>query len=142
MPALAAADRVLGVHAIGENDVDDVDVGVFGDVVVVVIGVDIFGIDAALAGEGAVLIRMAGDQGDRLAIFGLHDAGEDLALGEGADADDGEAELFGRGTTRSRGAGGNGADGRRGEGGGSASEIIAARKTRGDRLHENSSGAR
>ena len=109
LAGLEGTDGVFGVHAVGEDDVDDVDIGVVFDGVEVVVVVDIFRIDVVLAGDVFGFVGVAGDEGDGFAEFAAGDAGEELALGEVADADKGEAEGFGRGSV---------GDGEVGKGGG------------------------
>ncbi len=92
-PGLGGADGVFGVHAVGEDDVDDVDVGIVFDGVIVVVVVNIFGIDAIFGGLGLGFFGVTADEGDGTAEFGFGEGGEDLVHAERADADDGEAEF-------------------------------------------------
>ncbi len=93
---LMPADGVLGVHPVGQDDVDDVDLGVVLEGVVVLIVVDALFLDAVAQGELARLVRMAADQRDHPGLLAPGERGQDLVDGEAAEADDGPSHLLAR----------------------------------------------
>jgi hypothetical protein len=112
LPALGGADGVLGVHAIGQGDVDGVDGGVGGDAVEVLVAVDGAGGDAVLCGDALGLVAMAADEGGDFGLLGGARAIEKM-LGDAAEADDGIADAAG---VRFWGRGGGGLGERAGQG--------------------------
>ena len=71
LTGLSGADRVLGMHAVGQHDVDDVDVGVVFDAVEGVIAVDVLLRNAVLLGPLTCLLRAAADEPGEAAVLCL-----------------------------------------------------------------------
>lgn len=92
-----SADGELSVLAVGQDDVDDLDFGVPGELVVGSVVVEGGLLDAVLGGDLAGFFAVAGDEGYGFAVFGLAEGGKDLAEGEAAKAYDGEAGALGGG---------------------------------------------
>ena len=63
LAGLGGADGEVGVHGVGQGDVDGIDGGVVEDVVEVVVVVDGVGGYAVLGGDAIGLVAMAADQG-------------------------------------------------------------------------------
>ena len=119
LAGLERADRVLGVHAVGQHDVDGLDVRVVGDLVEVLVVVDVLRIDAVDLREPRRLLRAAADEGDDLRLLALREGREDLVGGQPADPDERPSHLlpgdFGQPDVGHLGrGGGDGAEERRG----------------------------
>ncbi len=92
LAGLGGADGVLGVHGVGQGDVDGVDGGVVGDFVEVFVVVDGAGGDAVLGGDAGGFVAMAADKRGDLGVGGELDAGHEVA-GDAAETDDGVADF-------------------------------------------------
>jgi len=90
LAGLGGADGVLGVHGVGERDVDGIDSGVVRDLVERFVAVDGTGWDVVLGGDLLGLVAMAADEGSDLGVGGVACAGHEVA-GDPAEADDGVA---------------------------------------------------
>ncbi len=131
LAGLVGADRVLGVHVVGQHDVHGVDVGVVGDAVVRVVRVDAFVGHAVLRGDRLDLVGRTAHQARETGPLGVRERRQDVADRQAADADHRVPEgLRGRRgrsglDARSGGGGGDRAErGRRGDGGtGGAKEV-------------------
>ena len=86
------ADGVLGVHGVGEGDVDGVDGGVGGDAVEVLVGVDGGGGDVVLGGDALCLVAVAADESGDTGLSGLRGAAKEV-VGDAAESDDGVADV-------------------------------------------------
>ena len=95
LAGLGGADGVLGVHGVGQRDVDGVDGGVARDLVEVFVVVDGAGGDAVLGGDAVGLVAMAADQAGDGGVGGGEGAAHEM-VGDAAQADDGVAD-FARG---------------------------------------------
>ena len=95
LPALAAAQGELGVHAVGQDDVDDLDGRVLRELVeggvVVEAGVG----NAILRSHFASFVAVSADQRDGLAVFALAHGRQDLPKREAAEADHRKAGALG-----------------------------------------------
>ena len=69
LAGLERADGVLGVHAVGQHDVDDVDVRVVRQAVVVVVGVDVLRVDAVHLRQVPGLLRPPAHEAHQLALL-------------------------------------------------------------------------
>ena len=96
LAGLEAANGVLGVHAVGQHDVNDVDVGIVLQLVVVLVAVDILRVDAITRPELGGLFGMSGNEGDRLGMLAQGKRRKDLVDGERTESDDRIAELLAR----------------------------------------------
>ena len=116
-------DDVLGVDTGRRDHVDDVDRRIRGDLVPLVIGIDVGFVEAVELRELHALLARTGDGRDQLDVLRLEQRGRELAIGVAAQAAQGEAE----GLT----AGFRGAQGRsKGITGGQATEGSQERTTR------------
>jgi hypothetical protein len=89
LAGLEGADRVLGVHRVGEHDVNDVDLRVVLECVVVLVVVDVLRVESVLFDDRRRLLGgVAADEGDELRVLALGEAGDDLVFREAANADD------------------------------------------------------
>src|SRR5271170_3061457 len=91
---LEPADGVLGVHAVGQDDVDDVDFRIVFDRVIVLVVVNVLKVDAVAHRELFGFIRMAADKGNQPGLFAFREGRENFVHGETAEAHDGPAQLF------------------------------------------------
>ena len=109
------ADGVLGVHVVGEADVDGVDVGILSDGVEVFVVIDRgLGNLELLLVFGGLLVGVAGDEAGDGAFAGLgNGAHEDV--GDGAEAHGGEADAAGGVRVLRPGGEGGGGGGEGGE---------------------------
>ena len=90
---LVRADRVFGVHRVGQHDIDDVDVRIVADPVIGLVAVPVRLGDAVL---GAVFLQLGGGAAHQRLEFGelaVLEIGEDLLGGVIAEADHRIAEL-------------------------------------------------
>src|SRR5208337_719293 len=71
LAGFGGADGVLGVHGVGQRDVDGVDGGVVRDFVEVFVVVNGAGRDAVLGGDAVGLVAMAADEGGGLRVGGI-----------------------------------------------------------------------
>ena len=78
LPSLRTADGVLGVHPIGQNDVDHIDLVVGRDFVVRAVVVDVSRIDAVLLFPTLRFLGRAGDDAFQLGVFRLLQGRSDL----------------------------------------------------------------
>ena len=75
LAGLGGADGVLGVHGVGQRDVDGVDGGVVRDLVEVFVAVDGVGGDAVFGGDAVGFVAMAADQAGDLGVGGVEQPG-------------------------------------------------------------------
>jgi hypothetical protein len=87
LAGLGAANGVLGVHAVGKDDVDYIDIGVRGDLVVVLVVVDVLLGNAVDPGKVVGLIRVTTHQPREARELRFGERRHHLADGEGAYAD-------------------------------------------------------
>ncbi len=95
LAGFGGADGVLGVHGVGQGDVDRVDGGVAGDLVEVFVVVDGGCGDAVLGGDAVGLVAMAADQAGDGGVGGGKHAAQEVVC-DAAEADDGVSD-FARG---------------------------------------------
>ena len=91
LAGLGGADGVFGVHAVGQPDVDGIDLGIVRDLVEVLVVVDRFVRDSVELLKFRRLLRgVAADQRGDLAVrgerAGLHEDGRDIAKADGREA--------------------------------------------------------
>ena len=109
LAGLGGADGVLGMHGVGQGDIDGIDGGVVGDLVEVVVVIDGVGRDVVLGGDAGCFFGMTADQRGDARVGGEQDAGKEVS-GDLAETDDGVADLAvgGRRDFRLCGSGGGG----------------------------------
>jgi hypothetical protein len=89
LSGLQSAHRVFGVHAVGQNDIDNVDFRVVLERVVVVVVVDVFGTDPIALRQFVGFVGVAAYEGNDLRFFAFGKRWQNLINGETAQADDG-----------------------------------------------------
>ena len=89
LSGLQSANRVFGVHAVGQNDIDNVDFRVVLERFVVVVVVDVLGTDAIALRQFVGFVAVAAYEGNHLRFFAFRKSRQDLIDGETAQADDG-----------------------------------------------------
>ncbi len=94
LAGLEAANGVFGVHAVGQHDVNDVDVGIVLQLVVGLVAVDVLRVDAITRAELGGLFGMPGNERDGLGMLAQGKRRKDLVDGERAESDDRVAELL------------------------------------------------
>ena len=92
LAGLGRANGEVGVHGVGQRDVDGVDSFVGDDGIEVVVGVDGGFGDSVVGGDAEGLVAMAADERRDLGVGGIADAGHEDG-GDAAEADDGVAGL-------------------------------------------------
>ena len=103
LASLVPPNRIFGVHAIGENDVDDVDFGVVANIVVVLIVVNVLRVDSVLQCKSVCFVGMAANQSNHFGFLALGKCGQDLVDGERAETDNGPPHFLARGDGRIQG---------------------------------------
>ena len=96
LAGLVPANRVLGMHAVGQHDVDDVDFRIVLERVVVLIVVDILRVHAVAQRQLVRLVGMAADQGHHLRLLALRERGQDLVDRQTAQADNRPSQFLAR----------------------------------------------
>jgi hypothetical protein len=94
LACLKPADRVLGVHTVGKNDVDDVDFRVVFDRIVILVVVDVPWVDPVPRSQFVRLVKMATHKRHYLGLFAFRKGRKNLIDGEIAQPDDGPSELL------------------------------------------------
>jgi hypothetical protein len=121
LAGLGGADRVFGVHGIGQDHIDDIDVGIVADPVKGLIRVDRALRHAIARGGRPGLGLVSADQGGDPAVLAIDELRQDDVEAVIAQAHDGVADLpVGGGLALSR-------DRSDGEGGGGEEEIAACK---------------
>ncbi len=93
LAGLGGADGVLGVHGVGQRDVDGVDGGIVRNLVEVFVVVDGTGGNVVLGRDAIGLVAMTADERGDLRVGGVARAGHEVT-GDAAEADDGVAGLL------------------------------------------------
>src|SRR6266700_7024803 len=91
---LVSANVVFGVHAIGQHDINDVNVRVVFDRVVILVVVNIFRADTVALRELVGFVGMAAHQSDDFRLLALGERGKNLVDGETSEANNGPAQLL------------------------------------------------
>lgn len=91
---LEPANGVLGVHAVRENDIDDVYIRIVLDRVVVLVVINVLWIHGVAQRELVGFVRVAAYEGRDLRFLAFRKGWKDLMDGEVTEADDGPAEFL------------------------------------------------
>src|SRR3546814_16575481 len=87
LAGLRGADRVFGVHRIGQADVDDIDVGIVGDRIEIRVIVDVAGGEAVFGRDALGLGAIAADEAGEAAVGAVREFGDDAAEAVTAETD-------------------------------------------------------
>src|SRR3546814_18737552 len=87
LAGLRGADRVFGVHRIGQADVDDIDVGIVGDRIEIRVIVDVAGGGAVFGRDPLGLGAIAADDAGEAAGGAVRAFGDDAAAAVTAETD-------------------------------------------------------
>src|SRR3546814_13052353 len=79
LAGLRGADRVFGVHRIGQADVDDIDVGIVGDRIEIRVIVDVAGGEAVFGRDALGLGAIAAVEAGEAAVGAVREFGADAA---------------------------------------------------------------
>ena len=96
LAGLKSAHRVLGVHAVGQHDVNHIHIGIVFDRIVILIVVNVLFIDFISQRELVGFVRMSADESDDFGLLAFGERGENLIDRQTAQADDGPSELLAR----------------------------------------------
>ena len=87
LTGLEPTNRVLGMHPVGQHDVNDVNFRIVPDRVVVLIVVNIFRAHAVTERQFAGFVGVAADQGHHLRLLAFRKRRQDLVDGQTAQSD-------------------------------------------------------
>jgi hypothetical protein len=88
------ANGEFAMHGIGQHDIHDVDVGIIGDAVEVLVIIDVLARDIVLVGPDLLLGGSARDNTGEATLLCFLQSGRDLVGAQAAEADEGEAKPF------------------------------------------------
>src|SRR6202022_3090573 len=86
---LEPTDGVLGMHPVGQNDIDDVNLGIVLDRIVALVVIDVFGVHGVAQGELVGFVAMTAYQSNYFAFLALGKSWQDLADCQASEADNG-----------------------------------------------------
>src|SRR5262249_14862094 len=89
-----SANRVFGVHTVGQYDVDYVYFRIIPDGIVVLVVVDAARFNAIALSQLICFVGMTADQSDRPGLLAFGEGRQDLIDGKAAEADNGPASFL------------------------------------------------